>query len=116
MSYNQNDSGNLTANDFYFDFVYTTGDIPLQVITISHAIIYHVHRSQTLFYHGHNPEELSYPDSNFEWRDTLTIDRTNGRFYTYAFSPRYPISYNRGFAYEGVEGAMDTAAWTIWVR
>jgi len=52
-----------------------------------------------------------------DWFDTLTLDKVNGRYYTWAFSPENPTANYRGFSYNGLlTGSSESFAWKVWVR
>lgn len=109
----------MDNNPTYIDFVnfrYTTGNIPVSAVTgLKTGFTYHIHRN-TGFHHGwHNPEEGG-GNTNI-WNDTLTFDRTGGRYFSWAFSI-YPGSLeNRGYAMNAdLQTVRNAFAWTVWVR
>lgn len=104
-----------TAID-YFDFTYSTGDIAKQsLVGLKSGIEYHIHRDKASYYNYHDPDDILM--SNSDWSNTLTVDRTGGRYNTWAFAPSYPISDYRGYSMLGPRVAYkDLGSWTIWVR
>lgn len=105
----------------YVNWTYTTGEIPVTTLAglKNPTYSYQVHRSVGGNYYYMNPEEGYYTTSAAAWHNTLTFDRTGGRYMTWAFDPgAVTISANYpGYAMNGdMTGTFDTFAWTVWVR
>lgn len=103
----------------FIDHQYSTGEIPKTLVTGAKAQ-YHIHRSNTIHHSGHDPESTTGSDygAGNEWSNTLTLDKTGGVLYTWAFSARNTITVKRGFSMNGVGYAatIENFAWTVWVR
>src|SRR5690606_3875076 len=101
---------NLATHVDYFEFQYTTGDIPVQSVwSQTTGQQYQIHRSVWGYYDGHDPE-LTYYHNPFNgspsvsWLDTLTLDRVGvHRARTWAFSPHASPANNRGFSLLGAK-------------
>lgn len=111
-------------NATYIDYVnwtYSTGDIPVTTLSglKNTSYSYQVHRNAGGNYYYMNPEETYYTSSAAAWHNTLTFDRTGGRYLTWAFDPG-AVSLNAaypGYAMNGdATATRDTFAWTVWVR
>lgn len=100
----------------YFNFVYTTGDIPRrQLGGLKTGHQYHIYRSQSMAQLGLDPESADYASPSYY--SSLTVDRTGGMNFTWAFAPLRPIAEGRGYAFLGhLEGTAQAYAWTVWVR
>jgi hypothetical protein len=106
------------ANNFYFDFVYSTGDIPVTLINVNGSTTqYQISRSKNSFFSYCDPEAVYRTDYS-QWFNSLTIDlygNINPR--TYCFAPNNPNAYERGFSYEGdLQFVEDNFSWVMWVK
>lgn len=103
----------------YVSFQYTTGNIPVALVTgLKTGWTYHIHRDTNYYYDAHNPEEaVGHSDRNYYWANTLTFDRTGGRYTTWAFSIHPSSLENRGYAMNAdLQTVRNAFAWTVWVR
>lgn len=112
---------NATLID-YVNWTYSTGDIPVTLLAGQKNVgsSYQVFRSSIGFYNYHNPEEAFGGNSQY-WVNSLTFDKTGGRFYSWAFAPNAAAFYGvnaPGFAINGAETYLTPVAlpWTVWVR
>jgi len=96
-------------------FQYSTGNIPLQTVTGTDGLEYQIHRDTDFYYGWHNPEENTGSDD--AWKNALTLDKTGGRNFSWAFSQNVGEARARGFGMQGNHRyTTDTFAWTLWVR
>lgn len=100
----------------YTTFQYTTGNIPVELVTgLKTGLTYHIHRNTDAHYGAHDPEEGLAPVE--AWNNTLTFDMTGGPRFTWAFSPNMTPSEYRGYSLGGLlESTRESFAWTVWVR
>lgn len=100
----------------YFTYTYTTGNIAKTLINGNSGLSYHVHRNTSHHYHDHDPEEETSTSSAYN--NTLTVDRTGGTYFSWAFNPPNGTPAARGYAMNGADlgGSSQTYAWTVWVR
>jgi hypothetical protein len=101
----------------YFDFIYSTEDIPLQVIEDKDGVFYHVHRNSSYYYAYHDPEG-KVRSGDPMWEDSLTIDQVGGRAFTYSFSPNNTEVTMRSYAYSGNDLWLVNVSggFFVWVR
>lgn len=99
-----------------FNYQYTNGNISKTLITDKlTGINYHIYRNNTNYYTHHDPENSLALESY--WTNTLTIDRTGGINYSFAFAPNFFDQQGKGFSYGGLRYTMvDAGAWLLFVR
>lgn len=107
----------LATDVGYANFVYTTNDIPVTVVTnIATGVTHQIHRSATMHYGSHNPDG-GVTNTVSDWNNSLTFDAMPGAAYTWAFSPKGLDAAKRGYAYLGSRASTaESFAWTVWVR
>lgn len=102
-----------------FNYIYQEGNINRTVINdILTGINYHIHRDNNSYYDFHNPDAGQNPTGNvFEWKNTFTIDRVSGSFFSFAFSANQNTNFARGYSYKGDKRLQnDSGAWLLYVR
>lgn len=113
--------GNQATYVDYVDFVYVTSDIPRQTLSGKKSgKTYQIHRNASGGYQYCDPE--SRYRTSTAWRNSLQIDETGGRNYTWCYRPNstgffwLSAADLRGFSMLGTAYNQDDFAWTLWVR
>ena len=120
VSFGQEDarSGRFAGNT-YFNFIYSTGNIPLTTITsIVSGTDFLLHRDIGGFYHWHNPSTGIY-GNEYVWNNSLFVNPvSNDITFAWAFSPQQSTQVARGYAIAGSDrqSINDNGAWMVWVR
>lgn len=119
MSFSHSNYENKKVTNI-FNYVYNSSVLIHPRVLITDTLsgdTYYIHRSATSYYGAHNPEGTGVSSSTSEWRNTLTIDKNGGEFYSFAFSYYASTSAEKGYAYKGYKGGQnDSGAWLIYVR
>lgn len=119
ISYSQSSLDGLSSNNLYFNYTYTTGDIPLSTITDNNGDSYYVHRNINNYYGWHDPDDYSISYYS-DWNNTFTISKieTNTRSFDFAYSINQPNQQMRGYCYNGIDyqSSFNSGAWIVWVR
>jgi hypothetical protein len=122
ISMSQTNYDGMNTSNKYFNYVYTTGNIPVTHITeLSSNSLYAIHRNTSEFFGRHDPE--AEKGTLNEWYDTLTIDLVDELVYgqySFAFSPENTAGreHYRGYSYNGESLVLssESGAWVVWVR
>lgn len=109
----------------YFNYQYTTGAIgKTTIFGLKANKNYHIARVFTYIYPAADPDRQAYTDCGTspaidkgKYCGFLTVDRTGGTFYDWAFFPNLATVAARGYALKGsLASAANPEAWTVWVR
>ena len=116
MAYAASSPSQMNVFGAVFSYVYTTGNIPVTLITSTTGQNYQIHRD-TAWRFGNNDPEFSGSSGNPQIVDVLTIDITGRNGFSFAFAPNDNLEYVRGYGYNGdTNSSSESFAWAIWVR
>lgn len=103
---------------FYFNYVYTTGNIPMTLIKNNMNVNYYIHRSSSEYYGYQNPDTTETLIKTTYRANTLAVDKTGGVHFSYAFSTNDPTNISKGYSYNGqyLQNTSETGAWLVWIR
>ena len=99
-----------------FPYQYTTGNIPVTLITNTNGVNYQIHRDTNSRF-GNNDPEMANSAGSSQTVNVLTIDVTGRNGFSYAFLPNHGTPSVRGYGYNGERyNINDSMAWAIWVK
>lgn len=103
----------------YFDYTYTTGNLPVSLITGKKTgLNYQIYRDVNRYFAAHDPEDRQFNSPGSQWVNTLSIDLVGVlHSFSWAFTPRGTNPQTRGYAMSGeFQNSREDFAWTVWVR